>query len=270
MLTSKQRDLLIFIHERLEKDGVSPSFDEMKDALGLKSKSGVHRLITALEERGFLRRLAHRARALEVQRLPDDYAAKNIEPVSNRRVAAIQRDPLDAMRTNADVLQAGLQGALGGMNSSSGDDFGAANSNMPTPAGIEPWGQSGIGQVNMLGKIAAGLPIEAIHDDSFPTIGVPQELMGQGEHFALEVEGDSMIEAGINDGDHVVIRRTDVASNGDIVVAVVEGWDVTLKRFRRTANVIALEPANSRYETKIYQPEQVGVLGRLVGLMRRY
>ena len=213
MLTSKQRDLLIFIHERLEKDGVSPSFDEMKDALGLKSKSGVHRLITALEERGFLRRLAHRARA-QVQRLPDDYAAKNIEPVSNRRVAAIQRDPLDAMRTNADVLQAGLQGALGGMTANSGDDFGAANSNMPTPAGIELWGQSGIGQVNMLGKIAAGLPIEAIHDDSFPTIGVPQELMGQGEHFALEVEGDSMIEAGINDGDHVVIRRTDVASNG--------------------------------------------------------
>ena len=125
MLTSKQRDLLIFIHERLEKDGVSPSFDEMKDALGLKSKSGVHRLITALEERGFLRRLAHRARALEVQRLPDDYAAKNIEPVSNRRVAAIQRDPLDAMRTNADVLQAGLQGALGGMTVNSGDDLGA-------------------------------------------------------------------------------------------------------------------------------------------------
>lgn len=275
MLTSKQRDLLIFIHERLEHDGISPSFDEMKDALGLKSKSGVHRLISALEERGFLRRLAHRARALEVQRLPDDYAAKNIEPISNRRVAALQRTPMETMRHNAAILQAGLGENFRPEESrtpfANKSELDAANTNQTV--GRIPqssWGKRGIDQVPMLGKIAAGLPIEAVNDDSLPTIGVPQELKGNGEHFALEVQGDSMIEAGINNGDQVIIRKTDMASNGDIVVAVVEGWDVTLKRLRRTANVVALEPANSRYETKIYPPDQVGILGRLVGLMRTY
>ena len=282
MLTSKQRDLLVFIHERLENDGVSPSFDEMKLALGLKSKSGVHRLITALEERGFLRRLAHRARALEVLRLPDDYAAKEIQPVVNRRVQELTTDPAEVMRSSASVLQMGMGGGqasrsvfgastMGALDSMSAGTMGsAANSNQAPLAGDSPWGSQGLTQVPMLGKIAAGLPMESINDTSTPTIGVPHEMMGQGEYYALEVDGDSMIEAGIHDGDHVIIRRSEHASNGDIVVAVVEGYEVTLKTYRRSNDVVALEPANRDFEVQMYPANQVSIQGRLAGLMRRY
>ncbi len=233
MLTRKQLDLLEFIHVRVQRDGVPPSFDEMKDALDLRSKSGIHRLITALEERGFIRRLAHKARALEIVKLPDAMAGPGFTP----RVI------------DGDLPDAGPP---------------------PRPARSQPVAATGAASVPLLGRIAAGVPIEAI-SDSAANIYVPEQMLaGSGQHYALEVRGDSMIEAGINDGDVVVIREGSVADNGDIVVAVVEGYEATLKRFRKRGAAIALEPANSSYETRVFREDQVAVQGRLVGLIRTY
>jgi repressor LexA len=228
MLTRKQHELLMFIHERIKETGVSPSFDEMKEALDLASKSGIHRLITALEERGFLRRLPHRARALEVVKLPQQATAA--APPKGR--APFKPQLVDA---------------------------GAA---MPLAA-------NDVRDLPVLGRIAAGTPIEAIQHER-DRLPVPETMLGAGEHFVLEVQGDSMINAGILDGDFVVIRRTDAANSGDIVVALVMGEEATLKRLRRKGASIALEAANPAYETRIFGPDQVEVQGRLVGLIRRY
>lgn len=238
MLTRKQRDLLVFINERLSATGVAPSFDEMKDSLNLKSKSGIHRLITALEERGFIRRLAHRARALEVLRLPDEVAA----PASARAT------PAPGFRPN--VIQGDFPANLQGRT-------------FDEPQASESF------SLPILGKIAAGTPIEALQDHS-RYLDVPGSMLGGGEHFALEVEGDSMIDAGILDGDTAIIRRCDLAENGAIVVALVDEHEATLKRLRKKGNTVALEPANTAYETRIFGPDRVRVQGRLVGLIRAY
>jgi repressor LexA len=232
MLTKKQLDLLEFIHKRVQRDGVPPSFDEMKEALDLRSKSGIHRLITALEERGFIRRLAHRARAIEVVKLPDS-----------------------------------LGGASGG--------FAPRVIDGDRPDGPPPRGAKTVSSVDamelpVMGRIAAGVPIEAINQHSH-SVAVPgQMISGKGDHYALEVKGDSMIEAGINHGDVVVIRETSVADNGDIVVALVEDHEATLKRFMRRGDTIALEAANPAYETRFFTEDKVKVQGKLVGLIRTY
>lgn len=230
MLTRKQHELLMFIHERIKETGVSPSFDEMKEALDLASKSGIHRLITALEERGFLRRLAHRARALEVVKLPDQAAAPLRQPFRPQLIAGSKPPPAPAPAPT------------------------------PTSDGFE---------LPVLGKIAAGTPIEAIQHER-ERLFVPAELVSSGDHFVLEVQGDSMIDAGILDGDYVVIRRGSTANSGDIVVALVMGEEATLKRLRRKAGSVALEAANPRYQTRVFGPDQVEVQGKLVGLIRRY
>lgn len=237
MLTRKQYELLVLIDRRLKESGVSPSFDEMKDALGLRSKSGIHRLITGLEERGFVRRLRHRARALEVLRLPENV---DTPPRAGKEGATTERFAPTVIK----------------------GDF-----KMPghpaTPA-------SEAVSLPFYGRIAAGTPIEALRDHS-RTLEVPATLLGQGEFYVLEVEGDSMIDAGIFDGDTVIIERTDTAENGSIVVALVDNEEVTLKRIRRKkGNAIALEPANPAYEPRICGPDQVKVQGRLVGLIRHY
>jgi repressor LexA len=236
MLTTKQKELLLLIHHRVQETGVPPSFEEMKEALDLKSKSGIHRLITALEERGFLRRLPHRARALEIVKLPD----------------ALQDDPPIAQRAafRPQVIEGGLE----------------RRSPSRMPAAASP---SGATSVPMMGRIAAGVPISAIQDHSQDVI-CPPDLLGAGEHFALEVVGDSMIDAGIHDGDVVIIKRTDTASNGEIVVVLVEQEEATLKRLRKQDGIVALEAANPNYETRHFGPDQVEVQGRLVGLIRRY
>ena len=228
MLTKKQLDLLEFIHKRVQRDGVPPSFDEMKEALDLRSKSGIHRLITALEERGFIRRLAHRARALEIVKLPESMQAK-----TGFTPRVIDGDKPDSKPANA----------------------------MPVGGGAV--------ELPVMGRIAAGVPIEAISQVSH-NVHVPQSMVGPGDHYALEVKGDSMIDAGINHGDVVVIKETEVADNGDIVVALVEGHEATLKRFRQNGNAIALEAANPAYETRVFRDDQVKVQGRLVGLIRTY
>ena len=229
MLTRKQHELLMFIHERIKETGVSPSFDEMKEALDLASKSGIHRLITALEERGFIRRLAHRARALEVVKLPEQATASQ---------------PRGRQPFRPDVIQGGGR-----------------------PMNAEPANDTR--ELSLMGKIAAGTPIAAIEHETarYP---VPESMLGAGEHYMLEIEGDSMIEAGILNGDLVVIKSTDTATSGDIVVALVEGEEATLKRLRKKGGAIALEPANRAYETRIFGPDQVEVQGKLVGLIRRY
>ena len=235
MLTQKQKELLLFIHDRMQEDGVPPSFDEMKDALDLKSKSGIHRLITALVERGFIRRLPHRARAIEVIKLPDNALASDGRPQPGFTPSVIEgskRSP-DLAVPAAHVVD-------------------AATVTVP-----------------VMGRIAAGVPISAIQDHS-RDLPCPPDLLSRGEHFALEVKGDSMIEAGIQDGDTVVIRRCDTADNGDIVVAVVEKEEATLKRLRKKGSTVALEAANPEYETRIFGPDQVDIQGRLVGLIRRY
>lgn len=227
MLTRKQKDLLTMIRDRMAQDGVPPSFDEMREQLGLRSKSGIHRLITGLEERGFIRRMPHRARALEIVRLPETMATRSAR--RGGRVATA------------------------------------------TPAAMPSTSTGGI-SLPLLGRIAAGTPIEALSDPS-SFLDVPVGLLaggGKGEHFALEVSGDSMIEAGILDGDRVIIRRADRADDGAIVVALVDGHEATLKTLRRQAGQIALEPANARYQTRILPAERVRVQGLLVGLMRRY
>jgi repressor LexA len=227
--------LLIYIDKHLRETGFSPSFEEMKEALRLKSKSGIHRLITALEERGFLRRRAHRARALEVIRLPENLAAA-------RAPAAPPAFAPNVIRGN----------------------FAANLSGVPKPANEAP-----AVHLPLYGRIAAGLPIEALRD-SGASVEVPAAMLAGGDHYALEVAGDSMIEAGILDGDTVIIRRSDTAENGAIVVALVDEQEVTLKRLRRRGNSVALEPANRNYETRIFGPDRVRVQGRLVGLLRRY
>ena len=229
MLTRKQLELLRFIHERLTESGVPPSFDEMKDALDLRSKSGIHRLISALEERGFIRRLPNRARAVEVIKLPESIA------------------PGRARGFTPSVIE----GNLGRVRAPSEDDSGRPIA------------------VPVMGRIAAGTPIEAIQTRSH-TINMPADLLTTGEHFALEVRGDSMIDAGILDGDVVLIRRTEQADTGDIVVALIDDEEATLKRFRRRGASIALEPANSAHEVRILPPNRVRIQGKLVGLFRRY
>jgi repressor LexA len=233
MLTRKQHELLMFINQRLAATGVAPSFDEMKDALNLRSKSGIHRLISGLEERGFIRRLPHRARALEVLKLPTDSAA----PATERS------------RFSPTVIRGDFAAALPG-------------------APVAP--DTAAADLPLYGRIAAGTPIEALRDQS-TTVAVPGSLLGRGsEHYALEVAGDSMVDAGIYDGDTIIIQRCDTADNGAIVVALVDNEEVTLKRLRRRGASIALEPANQTYETRIFGPDRVKVQGRLVGLLRRY
>ncbi len=228
MLTRKQRQLLEIIHRRVQRDGVPPSFDEMKDALDLRSKSGIHRLITALEERGFIRRLAHRARAIEIVKLPEAMERSGFSP---RVIEGEKTDP---------------------------------------PAGAMPVDALHAIEIPVMGRIAAGTPIEAISEVSH-SVAVPgQMLTSTAHHYALEVKGDSMIDAGINDGDVVVIREGPTAQNGDIVVALVEGREATLKRFRRKGHAIALEAANPAYETRVLPEDKVKVQGRLVGLIRTY
>ncbi len=230
MLTRKQIELLRLIHTRMEADGVAPSFDEMKDALDLRSKSGIHRLITALEERGFIRRLAHKARAIEVLKLPDALSKEGFVPT---------------------VLDGGAVGK------------------QAQPAGHMPVESAAL-ELPIMGRIAAGTPIEAI-SARVNDIAVPGSMLNaRSAHYALEVQGDSMIDLGINDGDIVVIREQDAADNGDIVVALVDGHEATLKRFKRQNGMIALEAANPAYETRLLRDDQVQVQGRLVGLIRSY
>ncbi|MCH2166658.1 MAG: transcriptional repressor LexA [Oceanicola sp.] len=231
MLTKKQMDLLQFIHARVQRDGVPPSFDEMKDALDLRSKSGIHRLITALEERGYIRRLAHKARALEIIKLPDNMMAAEGPQGFVPRVIEGDR-PTATPPETAPVTIAATE-------------------------------------LPVMGKIAAGVPIAAISEVSH-TVAVPGSMVGRGNHYALEVKGDSMINAGINEGDVVVIRETSSVENGDIVVAVVEGYEATLKRFRRKGGMIALEAANPAFETRLVPESEVEVQGKLVGLIRNY
>ncbi len=232
MLTRKQHELLMFIHERIKETGVSPSFDEMKEALDLASKSGIHRLITALEERGFLRRLPHRARALEVTKLPQQ--ATTAAPAGGRQSFKPQ------------VIK--------------GDG--------PGPSAA-PQVANDVREIPLLGRIAAGSPIEALQVERDRML-VSESMLGAGEHYVLEVQGDSMIEAGILDGDFVLIRKTDTAHSGEIVVALVEGEEATLKRLRKKGVSIALEAANPKYPTRVYGPDQVEVQGKLVGLIRKY
>ena len=227
MLTKKQLELLNFIHKRMQRDGVPPSFDEMKEALDLRSKSGIHRLITALEERGFIRRLAHRARAIEIVKMPETGGGAGFVP---RVIEGDKTEPpRDAMPVEVHAVE-----------------------------------------LPVMGRIAAGVPIEAISEVSHKVAVPGQMLGGKGSHYALEVKGDSMIDAGINDGDVVVIREGSTADTGDIVVALVEGHEATLKRFRRSGGMIALEAANPAYETRVFRDDQVKVQGKLVGLIRTY
>jgi len=245
MLTRKQHDLLIFINDKITETGISPSFDEMKEALDLRSKSGIHRLITALEERGFIRRLAHRARALEVLRLPDDASlTANLTSTQGAQASPVRKPFSPSV----------VEGVFGKQHH--------------TPD-AEPAINSDYESLPILGKIAAGTPIEAIqHEvDRFPA---PTAMLGGGEHYVLEVEGESMIEAGIHDGDMAVIRRCADATTGDIVVALVDDQEATLKRLRKKGASIALEAANPEFETRIYGPDRVNVQGKLVGLMRVY
>jgi repressor LexA len=234
VLTQKQKELLLFIHQRMQEQGVPPSFDEMKDALDLKSKSGIHRLITALVERGFIRRLPHRARAIEVIKLPESSDG-------NGRKGGFQPSVIEGSRGKTRELE------------------------LPPSSTID----SRTVSVPVMGRIAAGVPISAIQSHSHD-IACPPDLLTNGEHFALEVKGDSMIEAGILDGDIVIIRRCEQAENGDIVVALVEKEEATLKRLRKKGSAIALEAANPEYKTRIFGPDQVDIQGRLVGLIRRY
>ena len=240
MLTRKQYELLMYIDKSLKEDGVSPSFDEMKEALGLKSKSGIHRLITGLEERGFIRRLAHRARALEVLKLPENSALpKGAAPKAETPAPAFKPQVIEG-------------------------DFHLSGAHIAAAAE-----EAESVQLPLYGRIAAGTPIEALRDpDNF--IDVPAALLTGGDHYALEVDGDSMVEAGILDGDTVIIKQTDTAENGAIVVAFIDDGEVTLKRLRRKGNSIALEPANAAYETRIFGPDRVKVQGVLKALYRNY
>jgi repressor LexA len=246
MLTRKQHELLVFIDRHLKQTGFSPSFEEMKEGLQLKSKSGIHRLISALEERGFLRRHHHRARALEVMRLPPG------TDLHEALTADLDADLETAQPAGGHFSPKIIHG-----------DFTRA---LP---GVRAANDAGAVQLPLYGRIAAGMPIEALRDAG-THIDVPMAMLGSGEHYALEVAGDSMIEAGILDGDTVIIRRDDLAENGQIVVALVDDNEVTLKRLRRRGNSIALEPANSRHEIRIFPADRVKVQGRLIALLRSY
>ena len=228
MLTKKQRELLLLIHERMADGEVAPSFEEMKNELGLKSKSGIHRLISGLVERGYLERLPHRARALHVSKLPEGYLPKD----NDNTEAASRLKPVNSVFDSAEAL-----------------------------ANFEP--------IPLYGRIAAGTPIEAIRDEG-QTVDIPPHLLAGGEHYALEVDGDSMINAGINDHDIVIIKKTETAENGTIVVALVDDAEVTLKRFRKSGNKIILEPENDNYEPQIFDPERVKIQGKLISLFRTY
>jgi repressor LexA len=234
MLTKKQHELLSYIDKQLKSKGVPPSYDEMKDALGLASKSGIHRLILALQERGFIRRLPHKARALEVLKHPENKLHNEISAESDSNVIHGEFDKISAPQ-------------------------------LPTTSAND----GEIVSLPLWGKIAAGTPIEALRDTS-NTIDIPASMLGQGDYYALDVDGDSIIEAGIYDGDTVIIQQADNADNGTIVVALVDNTEVTLKRLRRKGNSVALEPANSAYETRICGPDQVKVQGKIVGLFRKY
>ena len=225
MLTKKQKNLLLFINKKIRSTGVSPSYEEMKNSLSLKSKSGIHRLISALEERGFIKRLAHKARALEVLKLPETASANDIY---NSFSPSVIKGGLDKEKDKAKI-----------------------------------------NKVPVLGKIAAGTPIEAIQNE-ISKVSIPEELTKNGEHFGLKVSGDSMINAGINDGDTVIIKKTNTANNGQIVVALIDDHEAMLKRLRKKGKVIALESANERYETKIFGPDRVKVQGVLVSLYRNF
>lgn len=243
MLTRKQYELLVYIDKHLKQTGFSPSFEEMKDALNLKSKSGIHRLISALEERGYLGRRHHRARALEVLRLPDNLA-------TDPQIAAVRE------ADEAESSQGFSPNVIRG-------DF------TQRLAGVKAASDAGAIQLPLYGRIAAGLPIEALRDTS-SFIEVPMAMLGSGEHYGLQVAGDSMIEAGILEDDTVIIQKGDTAENGQIVVALVDDTEVTLKRLRRRGNSIALEPCNVRHETRIFPADRVKVQGRIVALMRKY
>ncbi len=251
MLTRKQQILLQFIHTRLQAEGVPPSFDEMKDALDLKSKSGIHRLITALEERGFIRRLPNRARALEVIKMPESWGSAEPE-------LSIAPDAENVVRPQFGNRASQSSGT-------STDNVAPFPGNSPSGGDEENYGFS----VPVMGKIAAGVPISAIQDNTH-SVTVPPEMIGGGEHFALSVEGDSMIEAGIHDGDTVIIRQANTATPGDIVVALVDDEEATLKTLRREDGKIGLEAANPAYETRFFGPDRVKVQGKLVGLIRQY
>lgn len=248
MLTKKQYELLDFINKRLAEQGVSPSFDEMKEALGLRSKSGIHRLITGLEERGFIRRLPHRARALEITRLPENLVAAAVASAGQASAAS----PAAGGNFRPNVIQGDFRPTLAGAASMATPT--AANESVALP---------------LYGRIAAGVPIEAVRDTT-NMIDVPASMLGRGEHFALEVAGDSMIDAGIFDGDTVIVRRDETPESGAVVVALVDDNEVTLKRLRRNKGSIALEPANKAFETRIFGPDRVRVQGRVVGLLRRF
>ena len=252
MLTRKQHELLTFIDKHLKETGVSPSFEEMKEGLSLRSKSGIHRLITALEERGFLRRHHHRARALEVMRLPENMT----QPVARKPGIA----PVAAAKGDGKV--AGTADAAFRPNVIKGD----FSNRMP---GVRAANDAAAVQLPLYGRIAAGAPIEALRNEG-AHIEVPAAMLGSGDHFALEVDGDSMIDAGIWDGDTVIIRKGETAETGQIIVALVDENEVTLKRLRKRGNSVALEPANPRHETRLFPPHRVKVQGRLVGLLRRY
>ncbi|KQN22414.1 MULTISPECIES: transcriptional repressor LexA [unclassified Sphingomonas] len=240
MLTRKQHELVCFINDRLAETGVSPSFEEMKDALDLKSKSGVHRLISALEERNFIRRLPNRARALEVLRMPE--------------------------RPEAAIAQTAVKS--GPKAAASADTVSAPDTVSATPASPARIAANDVVEIPLHGRIAAGVPIEAFEGSSM--LAVPAALLGTGEHYALEVSGDSMVEAGILDGDYALIRRTEIARDGEIVVALIEDSEATLKYFRREGAMVRLDPANRAYDPQRYAPAQVRVQGKLSGILRRY
>ena len=225
MLTKKQKNLLLFINKKIRSTGISPSYEEMKNSLNLKSKSGIHRLITALEERGFIKRLAHKARALEVLKLPETASANDIYNTFSPSV---------------------IKGGLDSQNA-----------------------KKSVNEISVLGKIAAGTPIEAIQNE-ISRVSIPEELSKNGEHFGLKVSGDSMIEAGINDGDTVIVKKANTANNGQIVVALIDDQEAMLKRIRKKGKIVALESANGRYETKIFGPDRVKVQGVLVSLYRNF
>jgi len=246
MLTRKQYELLVFIHNKINETGFSPSFDEMKNALNLRSKSGIHRLVSGLEERGFIRRLAHKARALEVLRLPDIMTIPKGVKINAGLTAHADQSAGREPSTNV------IEGQFGKQSHSVTDQ------NDPA-----------VMQIPLYGRIAAGTPIEALRDHS-SHVDFPASMMSSGEHYALEVDGDSMIDAGIFDGDTVLIKRTEIAENGTIVVALVDGEEVTLKRLRKSGASIALEPANKKYDTQIFGSERINVQGVLVGLVRSY
>jgi repressor LexA len=242
MLTRKQHELVCFINDRLAETGVSPSFEEMKDALELKSKSGVHRLISALEERNFIRRLPNRARALEVLRMPE--------------------------RPEAAIAQTTTKSGSKAAAAASADTVSVPNTASATPASLARIAANDVVEIPLHGRIAAGVPIEAFEGSSM--LAVPAALLGTGEHYALEVSGDSMVEAGILDGDYALIRRTEIARDGEIVVALIEDSEATLKYFRREGAMVRLDPANRAYDPQRYAPAQVRVQGKLSGILRRY